>query len=121
MSTAPDGVPVVETGAAGNDGPVSETTQDVTVVDVPDEERFEARTADGVAGFSVYQREPGLVIFLHTEVDEAYEGQGVGSALARGALDQVRAAGDQVLPLCPFIRAYIRRHPEYEDLVRRQS
>jgi predicted GNAT family acetyltransferase len=52
-----------------------------------------------------------------TEVPEALEGQGIGSALARGALDDVRAQGLQVIPLCPFVAAFIRRHPEYLDLV----
>jgi predicted GNAT family acetyltransferase len=57
------------------------------------------------------------VIFTHTEVLPAFEGRGVGSALAKGALDAVRAEGSSVEPRCPFIAAYIRRHPAYADLV----
>ena len=57
-------------------------------------------------------------MFTHTEVFDAFEGKGVGSALARGALDAVRADGTrQVLPRCPFIRGWIERHPDYQDLV----
>jgi len=92
--------------------------QTIDVVDAGD--RFEARTPDGVvAGFAEYVREPGRVIFTHTEVDPAFEGRGVGSALVVGALDQVRASGERVVPLCPFVKAYIARHPAYEDLTRR--
>ena len=54
---------------------------------------------------------------MHTEIDPAFEGKGLGSALAKGALDAERALGEPVVPLCPFIRAYIDRHPEYADLV----
>ena len=58
------------------------------------------------------------MIFTHTEVEDRFEGQGVGSALARFALDDVRAAGTRkVLPLCPFIKGWIEKHPDYADLV----
>ncbi|MEK8226347.1 GNAT family N-acetyltransferase [Oerskovia sp. M15] len=70
-----------------------------------------------MAGFAVYVRQPGQVVFTHTEVDDAYAGHGVGSTLARGALDHVRASGQKVVPLCPFIRAYVQLHEEYQDLV----
>ncbi len=72
---------------------------------------------DGKLAISEYNRLPSAVMFTHTEVPEALEGQGVGSALARGALDDVRAQGLQVIPLCPFIAAFIRRHQEYVDIV----
>ena len=90
----------------------------VTVQDNPDKSRYEALVESGVvAGFSEYKKRGGLLIFTHTEVDDAFEGQGVGSALARGALDGARTTGLAVRPLCPFIKAYIDRHPEYQDLV----
>jgi len=56
-------------------------------------------------------------VFTHTVVDPAYEGKGVGSALARAALDEVRGTKRKVLPLCPFIKGWIERHREYVDLV----
>jgi uncharacterized protein len=58
------------------------------------------------------------VLFTHTEVDTRYEGRGVGSALARAALDDVRRQGKLVIAQCPFIAGYIQRHPEYADLAR---
>lgn len=75
-------------------------------------------TADGVqAGLAAYRRREDRVVFTHTEIDPAFEGHGVGSALAKAALDDVRAKGLKAVPLCPFIRTWIDRHPDYEDLV----
>ena len=91
---------------------------DVSVRNNPDEQRYEAVTPDGeVAGVALYERHQQVLVFTHTEVGPEFEGQGVGSALAAGALDDVRTEGLQVQPRCSFIRAYIERHVEYEDLV----
>lgn len=90
----------------------------VDVVDNRERTRFEARVGDEVAGFAEYQLTEKLIIFTHTEVDPRREGEGIGSALARVALDAVRAEGArQVLPLCPFIKGWIERHRDYADLV----
>lgn len=90
----------------------------VEVIDVPEAKRFEARLDGELAGVAEYLLTDGLITFSHTEIDPAFEGRGVGSALARAALDQVRAEGDRkVLPLCPFIKGWIQRHPDYLDLV----
>ena len=89
------------------------------VADVPDAHRYEIRLGGDVAGFAVYHRRGGRAYFVHTKIDPAYEGKGLGSALARGALDAERALGEPVVPLCPFIRSYIDRHPDYADLVDR--
>ncbi|WP_016908116.1 GNAT family N-acetyltransferase [Streptomyces xiaopingdaonensis] len=91
--------------------------EEVEVVDVPDANRYEARIGGEPAGFAQYVRSPTVVAFLHTEVDPAYEGRGVGSALARAGLDAERAAGHQVVPVCPFVAGWIRKHPEYQALV----
>ena len=92
---------------------------DVQVTDNPDESRFEARVDGELAGFADYTTAEDLITFTHTKVDDAFEGQGVGSALARGALDAVRADGTRtVLPRCAFIRGWIDKHPDYQDLVR---
>jgi predicted GNAT family acetyltransferase len=73
---------------------------------------------DGVhAGFAFFQTRPDALVFTHTEIDDAFEGKGVGSVLAKGALDDVRARGLLVVPQCPFIRGWIERHPAYQDLV----
>jgi len=90
----------------------------VTVIDKPDEGRYEALVDGAVAGSAFYHLTPGRIVFLHTEVDPAYEGHGVGSRLAREALDDARSKGLRVVPRCPFIARYIREHPEYQDLVR---
>jgi uncharacterized protein len=93
------------------------TSADATVVDDPDAGRFEVVVGEDVAGFARYRRSDGAVAFTHTEIDPAFESRGLGSLLARRALDAVRAAGHPVLPYCPFIRDYIARHPAYLDLV----
>jgi len=90
------------------------------VVDVPDDHRYEIRLGGDLAGFAVYHRRGGRAYFVHTEIDPAFEGKGLGSALAKGALDAQRALGESVVPLCPFIRSYIDRHPDYADLVDRE-
>lgn len=91
---------------------------DITVVDNAPEDRYDARTSDGkVAGFAAYQVANRLIVMTHTEVDPAYEGQGVASALIRGALDDIRTRGLAVVPLCPFVKTFLTRHPEYGDLV----
>lgn len=83
-----------------------------------DLDRYELRVDGEVLGFAAYRRRrDGAVVFTHTEVDEAYEGHGLGGRLARAALDDVRAAGGFVVPQCPFIKGYIDRHPEFHDLV----
>jgi uncharacterized protein len=87
------------------------------VVDNPGARRFEAYVDGALAGFAEYQPHPDRIVFTHTEVDPAFEGKGVGSRLAAGALDAVRARGLRVVPLCPFIAGYLSRHPEYADLV----
>jgi len=91
---------------------------DVQVTDNPAESRFEARLDGVLAGYSEYETADDLIMFTHTVVADQFEGHGIGSALARGALDAVRADGTrQVLPRCPFIRGWIDKHPDYQDLV----
>jgi len=91
----------------------------IRVADNPEASRFEAYLDGQVAGFSEYLTKPGRLIFTHTVVEPEYEGQGVGSKLVREELDDVRKRGLKVTPACPFVRAYIRRHQEYQDLVAR--
>jgi len=72
---------------------------------------------DGRIAFSQYERRGSEIVFLHTEVPPELEGRGLGSILARAALDDARAGRLTVVPRCRFIRAYIERHPEYLDIV----
>ena len=90
----------------------------VEVSDRPREHRLEERVDGEPGGSLVYRRpRPGLSAFMHTEVDDRFEGRGVGSALAAEALGAARREGLAVLPFCPFVAAYLRRHPEWADLV----
>lgn len=89
------------------------------VIDNPKESRYELWLGDTRAGFIEYQSEPGTVLLVHTEVDPAFEGQGLGVRLVAGALADLRARGLKLVPLCPFVRAYLRRHPEDADLAGR--
>lgn len=93
---------------------------DLTVVDNPEHSRFEARTTDGaVAGVVEYSREAGSVTLDHTEVEDGYEGKGVGSRLVSGTLATLQDEGVSVANDCPFIERYIRRHPGEYDWVER--
>jgi predicted GNAT family acetyltransferase len=86
------------------------------VVDAPERQRYEATRDGAVLGFAAYQKANELIVFTHTEVDRSLEGQGIGGALVRGALDHVRNLGLRVLPICPFVQAWMARHPDYIDL-----
>ncbi len=88
-----------------------------TTADAPDQERYETHADDALAGILQYHRRPELIALVHTEVLPAFEGQGIGGTLARFALEDARASGAAVLPFCPFVSAYIQRHPEYAELV----
>jgi predicted GNAT family acetyltransferase len=88
----------------------------VEIVDNPVAQQYEARVGAQVVGYTEYRHVRGRIIFIHTEVDPAMEGKGIGSALARGALDDVRARGLRFSVKCPFIGAWLRRHPEYDDI-----
>ncbi len=78
--------------------------------------RFEL-DADGHMAVAYYRLSPGVISFTHTEVPNELSGRGIGSALARGALDIVRAQGLKVVAQCPFISAFMGKHPEFNDLL----
>ena len=85
------------------------------VSDNPAELRYELRDDDELVGEIRYRKVPGGLALVHTEVDP--KRQGLGSVLVGGALDDLRTRGLGVVPVCPFVRVYIRRHPEYADLL----
>jgi predicted GNAT family acetyltransferase len=91
---------------------------DVVVTDNPAEHRYEIRVGGELAGEAVYRATADNVVFLHTEIDPAFEGEGLGGQLAAWALDDVRRQHKTVTPSCPFIAGYIERHPAYADLLR---
>jgi len=83
--------------------------------------RFEIDLGDGTMAIAEYRLHPGKIIFTHTEVPEAHEGQGIGSALVRFALRWARERDLKVVPVCPFFAAYIQRHAEEQDLLDKGS
>lgn len=79
--------------------------------------RWEARLDGELAGYAEYRTKRDRVVFTHTVVEQRFEGRGIASGLARAALDAAVAAGLRVVPYCPFMSAYLERHPEYESSV----
>jgi predicted GNAT family acetyltransferase len=92
-------------------------TADYVVRDNPEELRYEIFAGDERLGEIRYRTEPGAIVLVHTDVAPSAEGHGVGTRLIEGALQDIRSRGLHVVPVCPFVRAYLRRHPEQRDLV----
>jgi predicted GNAT family acetyltransferase len=82
------------------------------------ESRYEVHVDGALGGFLEYRTVGDVLVLVHTEVDEAYAGQGLGAQLAKFALDDAQARGVKVSPLCPFVAKYIDKHPEYRVTVR---
>ncbi|MEX0796495.1 MAG: GNAT family N-acetyltransferase [Acidimicrobiia bacterium] len=89
----------------------------VKVRNDPENRQFAVEVDGRAAGKAEYRLRGETYLFIHTEVDPEFQGLGVANRLARSALDDVRGQGRTLVPLCPFIAAYIKRHPEYDDLV----
>jgi uncharacterized protein len=87
------------------------------VSDNPAHHHYELEV-EGHLAKTYYKIEGGVITFIHTEVPSELGGKGVGSRLIKGALDQVRAKGLKVIAQCPFVKAYIEKHPEYADLLK---
>jgi predicted GNAT family acetyltransferase len=95
---------------------------EITVTDVPDRERFEARTSDGeLAGIVTYQLTGKIIVYTHTEVFAQFEGKGVASTLAKAVMDDARTRERTVVPTCPYISSWLDTHPGYEDIVARNT
>jgi predicted GNAT family acetyltransferase len=97
------------------------TADQITVKDNRAVLRYEALVDGTVVGEIQYRIEPGAIVLLHTEVAPSVEGQGIAARLVAGALDDIRSRGLRLVPVCRFVRAYLRRHPEQRDLVARGS
>ena len=89
-----------------------------SIVDRPDSGRYEALVEGVVAGTLDYRRSPGRVLLIHTEVLPAYEGRGIGSALARRSFDDARAEARTIIVTCPFLASWLERHPDDAEGVR---
>ena len=102
-------------------------SRSTTVRDNPQEHRYELVVAGRVAGVSAYVDRPGgegggqRRVFVHTEIDDNFEGQGLGTVLVKRALADVRASGRRAVAVCPFVAAYVKRHPEEADIVDRAT
>jgi predicted GNAT family acetyltransferase len=79
--------------------------------------RYELLVDGEVAGFIAYRNRPGAVALIHTDIEPRFEGRGLGTRLVEGALADIRARGLRLVPICPFVRSYLDRHPEHNDLV----
>ena len=79
--------------------------------------RYEIEVDGKVAGSMVYRQQGDTLDLVHTEVDDAYQGQGLAAQLARFALDEARRGGRKIIPSCAYVAAYLQRHPQDQDLV----
>ena len=91
--------------------------REIVVRDNPEKNRYEALAGPAMAAFVDYRLLRQRIALVHTEVDPGFEGRGVGRLLAAEVLDDIRARGLKVTPICPFMAAFIERHPAYADLV----
>ena len=96
---------------------MSEADETSDVVNDPSQHRYQL-TVDGHTAAAHYETAGGVITFVHTEVPPELGSRGIGSKLIQGALDQVRAAGLKVVAQCPFVKAWIDKHPDYADLLK---
>jgi predicted GNAT family acetyltransferase len=96
---------------------VSTEASEPTVRNDPEANRYEIVEDGRVVGIAAYHHRGDTLVFTHTEVDQDAGHSGLGSTLVRAALDDVRSQGAKIVPLCPFVRGWIERHPDYADLV----
>ena len=87
------------------------------IEDAPERDRYEARVDDELAGVLEYAQKRERIALIHTEVNPAFEGRGIGSALVRFALDDARRRGLQVIATCPYVQSYLDRHHDDDDIV----
>jgi uncharacterized protein len=90
---------------------------ELRVADNPEKTRYEVLADGDLAGFAEYKLSQNDIAFTHTQTDARFQGKGIAGHLIQLALDNARERGLQVLPYCPFVRAWIGEHPQYADLV----
>lgn len=90
---------------------------ELRVIDSRSARRYELQLGEEVVGFVAYHPQNGSLVLVHTEVNPAFEDRGFGSRLVAGALEDIRARGLSVVPVCPFVSSYLGRHPEDADIV----
>jgi hypothetical protein len=98
----------------------TQSAAEPVITDNTAESRFEIHVGGERAGLVQYHipgHDPAVISFVHTEVDDRFQGMGLAGKLARAVLDSARERGFQVLPYCPYIKSWIAKHPDYVDLV----
>jgi uncharacterized protein len=90
---------------------------DVEVRDNPGQHRFELLVGGEIGGFAAYRMRDGRMVITHSEVERAHRGEGLGSKLAAGTLDQLRDRGATVVTLCPFFAKYVSEHHDWDDIL----
>ncbi|MFI9510565.1 GNAT family N-acetyltransferase [Nocardia sp. NPDC052566] len=93
---------------------MSESNPESKVADNPGQNRYEVFYGGELAGFAEYQLREDETVFIHTEIDGAFSGKGLGGVLAKAAIEDAIAKGRVIRPLCPFIKAYLDKHPQYD-------
>jgi hypothetical protein len=109
-----------ESSAGGRAGGEPVGRETFAVRHAPERTRYEVLVDGSVAGAAHYLEFEGRLVFDHTVIDDAYGGRGLGKVLAQGALDDVRAHGQRIVPLCEFMAGFLAKNPEYDDLVDRE-
>ena len=94
-----------------------ESEPELTFVNDERRGRYHVLRGKRPVAFSEYELEPGRIVFTHTVVRPEFEGQGIGSRLAEYVVQDAQTRGLRIMPVCPFVRSYLRRHPEYESIV----
>ncbi|MFE4976492.1 GNAT family N-acetyltransferase [Kitasatospora sp. NPDC056651] len=92
------------------------TPSNVAVERADDRNRYEILVDGALAGFTEYRDHDAQRVFFHTEVDEAFAGQGLASRLVREALTDVRATGRRIVPICPYVAEFLLKHEEFGDI-----
>ncbi|BCK58715.1 GNAT family N-acetyltransferase [Nocardia wallacei] len=96
---------------------MTEQAVTTTVVRNEAQHRYEVWYGDKLAGFTEYRERDEDTIFIHTEIDSEFGGKGLGSTLARKAIEDVVARGGAIVPRCPFIKSWLDKHPEFDEHV----
>jgi predicted GNAT family acetyltransferase len=92
-------------------------TDGPTVVDNPERNQFQIDLGGGKFAYAKYNLLPGAIRFYHTVVPDSHGGQGLGTALIKAGLAAARERGLKVIPICPFFAAYVKKHPDEQDIV----
>lgn len=107
----------VSPAAASPTGGVADPADEVRVTHEPDKRRYAITVGGTLAGFARYSPREGALAFIHTEISPQFGGRGLASTLISQALAEVRASGSRIIPYCPFVAAWLKKHPDYEEIV----